>query len=509
MSDPTLTEALAEACARWADRPALFAAGQSLSYGQLDKATRSLALGYRRLGLVPGDRVVCQLPNRSEHLISACASWQVRAIHVGIDLDLAPRELGSLLARIRPALVVVDEARADAIAALGTDVVSPELRVMVVGDASHGHLSMSRTIEESSPEAMDESPAWPLPEDPALIFFTSGTTGAPKGVIRLHGQLRKGWQSVATALPCGPDDVHLGQLPLSHGFGFGMAVMALLSGGKLILEERFSPEEALQLIDEHRVSVLHGTPTHFALLTQLLDQSHHDVASVRVGMASAAAFPPKLLQQIFECFDMKLALCYGSSEGLGWATVDREEMLAGSVGSPPPEMVRIVGTDGRSVGPGALGEILLRAVHPVRYWDEPESAQRPDWYHTGDLGRLDASGRLYVLGRMRDQVVRGGITVDLGEVDSALSRHPGLADAAAVGMSDAVLGEVVCACVVPVDKPPNLEELRQFLRDFLGRHKLPDQLCVVKEIPRTCRGKLDRKALTQVVATAAVVERLR
>lgn len=507
MSGPTLASALAEACASRPESPALVVAGEAMSYGELGKATRSLAAGYRRLGVRPGDRVLCQLPNRPEHLIAACASWRIGAIHVGIDLDLASAEVCSLLDRVRPALIVAEEAAARSIAALASAVMVPEL--MVVGDATPGRLSMARTIEESAPGTAVDEDACPHPEDPALIFFTSGTTGIPKGVVRLHGQLERAWRSVAEALACGSEDVHLVHLPLSHGFGFGMAVMALLSGGRLVLEERFSPDEALHLIAEHRVSVLHGTPAHFALLTDRLDRAPRDVSSVGVGMASAAAFAPKLLRRIFACFDMKLALAYGSSEGLGWATLDREEMLAGSVGSPPPELVRIVGADGRPVASGEVGEIVLRAVHPVRYWGEPEPGQRPEWYHTGDLGRLDARGRLYVLGRMKDQVVRGGITVDLGEVDAALSEHPALSDAAAVGVQDEVLGEVVCACIVPSDSAPGLTEVRDFLAALLARHKLPEQLCVVDEIPRTGRGKLDRKALAAVVARARVSERLR
>lgn len=505
----TLPAALDEAAEHRPDAPSLLWSDGVLTYGGLRERAHALAAAYRALGIRPGDRIVCQLPNRPEFLLAAYASWTGGAVHVGADHDLTPHELTRLVDRTEAAAVVLPHTAADHLDAIRRHRPAPQVVVCGGHGPDEGAHALDDLLGSSAPSASLRPPG---SEDPALIFFTSGTTGAPKGVVRYHGQLLEAWRRMATALRATPEDVHLVQLPLSHGFGFGLAIAGLLTGGRLVLVERFAPGEVLPLLGREQVSVLHGTPAHFRLLIDGLDRARHDVSSLRIGVASGAAFPTELLRRIYDDLQMDLILTYGTSEGIGCATDDRDDILRGSVGRPPLEYVRIVDPEGRPLPLGKVGEIVARKTHTVRYWDDGPTGEDhdPDWYPTGDLGRVDEEGRLYVLGRVGHQIDRGGLFVDPEEVETALLDHPGLADAAVTGLPDPVLGEVVCACVVPSDEgPPALEDLRRLLEPRLARHKLPEALCLLEEVPRTAVGKVDRPALRARAEAAPTHERLR
>lgn len=513
MGKATLAAGLEAALRRWPDRPAITLGEATMSYKQLAQAAASLASAYRRLDIAKGDRVICQVPNRPEHLIALAAAWAMGAVHVGADHHLSGRELAWLAVETEAAAVIFAPLTGSADPfgpARAVQAASPATRIVVAGGAAPWPDALSFATLASA-DGNETDRVWsdlPRSDDAAVILFTSGTTGRPKGAVGLHGNLLQGWSGIAERLDFGPDDVHLAQLPLAHGFGLSMAVMALLAGGHLVLQERFSPEESLQLIGRHRISVLNGTPAHFRLLIARRGAARHDLSSLRTGVGSAARFPSSLLERIFRDLGMNLLLLYGSSEGSGVSTTDREEMLAGSVGRPEPGYVAILGEDGAALGPEEVGEIAFwRQDWPVRYWRQPRNgspvaAQGDDgWYRTGDLGRLDSEGRLYVLGRKSHQIDRGGMKVDPGEVEELLLACPGVSDGAVVGTPDDVLGEVVCACVVAEEGLDlTLADLQAALAHNLARFKLPEELCLVPSIPRTPLGKVDRAQLQAVTA---------
>jgi acyl-CoA synthetase (AMP-forming)/AMP-acid ligase II len=473
----------------------------------------AVAHSYRRLGIGAGDRVVCQFPNRPNHVVAMVAAWVVGAIHVGADPELTPRELGDLVDRTQPVAVVIEgsPASAERAAALGTAQSRPRV---ICADGGSGELNtVDDLVALGSGAAAMEIIRGPEPDDVAVIFFTSGTTGTPKGVFHRHRLMADGWRSTAEMLRFTEFDVHLGHLPLTHAFGTNVAMLALSSGGCLVLLERFSPEAALRLIGTHGVTVLHGTPTHFTILTDRLDLSRHRVDTLRVGMGTAAAFPPHLLRRIFDDLGMRLYLMYGSSELVSVGTADPEVMLRGSVGRlEDRSWVRIVGPDRKTLADGQLGTVAFKVAAPMRYWGEQVSDEGFDgWYYTSDLGRFDDQGYLYVLGRLNQQVNRGGIKVDPGEVEARLLQHPAVADAAVVGTPHPVLGEAVCACVVNADgaEVPTLSGIREFLADSLAKYKLPDELCVITSVPRNKIGKVDRASLRELASADESRQRLR
>lgn len=526
VSPGTLTEAMEVACHRWRARVALSENGRQVTYEDVWASATSLAAEYVRLGVGRGDRILCQLPNSAEFIIATVAAWIAGAVHVGADHELTAPELAWIVEHTSAAIVIMagePPERASAVAGAVRDGATRSPVIILKGGAGQaGCFQMTEMLAGAATEDADTAaqPTRSACEDAAFILVTSGTTGQPKTPLGYHGPFAKGWQELVGVYGFTPDDVHLGHLPLSHGFGLSMAMMALLSGGRLVLMERFSAREALKLVAQERVTVLNGTPSHFMILTERLDPAVHDMSSLRIGVGTAAAFPRPLLRRIYGDIGMDLILLYGSSEGAAVMTGDREDILRGAVGRPDPGYVRIVGRDHRPRAVGEVGEIAFcREYWTVEYWQgsPPDHgtargaaalAGRPSaeadgdarWYYTGDIGRIDEEGRLYVLGRLKHQIDRGGIKVDPGEVEAALLTLPDIEDVAVIGRPDPVLGQRVCACVVAVPGAvPELTNVRRRLAPVLASYKLPEELCSFDELPRTAIGKVDREQLTQDV----------
>jgi acyl-CoA synthetase (AMP-forming)/AMP-acid ligase II len=492
----TLLDALHQAGLRWPDRlatvfPLQGGAGQARGVGTMThedlwRAAMAQAAWYERLGINPGDRILCAMPNCPEHLVTVAAAWARGAVHVGLDHTLTVPELAWMVEHVGAAALVVHGRRLDD-AGLGTRVLH---------------------VEDAPPAGTGGDAVHPAPEDPAAIIFSSGTTGTPTGSIASHGRFASGWINEAARLRFGPEDIHLVQVPLAHGYGLQLAMMGLLTGGRLVLMERFSAVEALRLIAEHGVTVLNGTPSHYiGVLAAMAGQPDLSVASLRAGIGSADHFAPRLLSRIFNELGIEFMNMYGSNMGFGVTTTDRELMLRGSVGKPQAGSVAIVDQEHVPLAVGEVGEIAFRyRPGEAKLWQASRALdQAKRWYYTGDLGRLDAEGHLYLAGRVKHQVNRGGMKIDPAEVVNELFGCEGVADAAVIGIPDAFLGEAVCACVVPTfaDRPPTLEGLRRTLGDRLAPHKLPEELYLLQEIPRTANGKVELATLGQWASEAS------
>ncbi|HET9444034.1 MAG TPA: class I adenylate-forming enzyme family protein [Acidimicrobiales bacterium] len=510
--DGRLAPSLHDACRRWPDRPAVTFGAETLTYAELGRRVARLAAAYLRLGVRPGDRVVCQLPNGPDHLVALNAAWAVGAVHVGTDNDLTGRELGWLAGRTEAAALLYHPGRGalDPLEPLlAVREASPSTRLVLsgMGEAGGGAHDLAELM--AGPDALDD---WAPPfaaADTAHLLLTSGTTGEPKAVQETLPGCWAKMQFFADAFRPGPDDVHLLYLPVAHVFGLRLAMIALLTGGRLVLAERFSPLGALALVDEQGVTVLPGMPAHFTLVLDALDRSPHRTDSLRWAISAASSLPRALVDRIYDRLGVRLLYVYGCSENFTVQSSDRDEISAGSVGrqvfrgpegTPPDGRVAVLEPGGTEALPaGSVGEIAFGAACPVRYWKAPPAAT-DGWYRTGDLGRVDPDGRVYVLGRLKELVNRGGLHVAPSEVETAVAGHPGVADGAVVGTPHPVLGEAICACVVPAgDRPPDLAELRGFLAPRLARHKLPDELCLVAAIPRTKIGKVDRAGLAAMI----------
>jgi acyl-CoA synthetase (AMP-forming)/AMP-acid ligase II len=517
-SPAPLSPTLEDACRRWPERPALTFGGETTSYATLWQRVMSLAGAYERLGVGRGDRILCQLRNCPEHIVATGAAWLRGAVHVGADNDLTGAELSRLVERLDARVLLFGPSLArpgdlDALATVAAE--HPATHIIVHAADAGAHQALGELLSSHAP--VEPVPTDPL--DPALIFLTSGTTGEAKAVVEPRAAHWAKMQLFADAFRPTSDDVHLLYLPISHVFGSRLAMLALLRGGRLVLSERFSPQRTLELVAEEGVTVLPGVPTHLRLLRDRFDPAVHDASSLRWVLSAAANLPRPLAEWVYDELGADITYVYGCSEGFTMVTAQREQILAGSVGTtvfrgppgtPADGTVRIAGPDGATVAPGEIGEIVYGAAVPVRYWDHPDAAT-DGWYRTGDLGRMDSDGAVYIVGRLKELVNRGGLHVSMAEVELALLLHPGVADAGVIAAPDETLGEAVCACIAAAGGPaPTLAELREFLGERLARHKLPDELCVVDAIPRTDIGKVDRRELRARVIDGGVPrERLR
>jgi acyl-CoA synthetase (AMP-forming)/AMP-acid ligase II len=498
MMAPTLDDA----CRRWAERTAITFGDATLTYADFGRGVVRLAAAYRRLGVRPGDRIVCQLPNSPEHLMAVNAAWAVGAIHVGTDNDLTAPELAWLAARTEAAVLLFRPRPGDG------DPQATERAVAAAHPATRivDHHELADLLARGE-DGEDWAPRHG-PEDISHLLLTSGTTGRPKMVMETLPGCWGKMQFFVDAFRPGEDDVHLLYLPVAHVFGLRLALLTLLTGGRLVLAERFSPRGALDLIGTEGVTVLPGMPAHLTLLLDALDPRVHGTSSLRWVISAASNLPRPLVGEIYERLAADLLYVYGCSENFTVLTTDRDEILQGSVGrqvyrgpagTPPDGRVAVLDPAGAVLPAGTPGEIAFGAAMPVRYWKDGDAAT-DGWYRTGDLGRVDPDGRVFVLGRLKELINRGGLHVSPSEVETAVRLHPAVADSAVVATPDPVLGEVICACVVPgVPDRPTLAELREFLAPVLARHKLPDELCVVETIPRTTIGKVDRPALRSTV----------
>lgn len=530
MSPAPLAPGLEEACRRWSDRSAITFRDTTISYRELWQRVSALAASYLELGVRPGDRIVCQLPNGIEHVVAIGAAWAVGALHVGTDNDLTPDELVVLLDQLN-ARALLYQPRPDAADVPGALARvregRPGTRLLVnIAEPPDGMHRLGDLLQRDVGDGV-ALPSPPDPEQTAVLHLTSGTTGRSKAVKETHTACWAKMQFFADAYRPGPGDVHLVFQPIAHVFGMRLALIPLLTGGRLVLLDRFSPADALDLVGEQGVTVLPGMPTHFTLMLRSLDPERHRVDTLRWAISAATALPAGLADEIHDRLGVDMMYVFGCAEGFTTRTTDRSEIARGSVGrtvfrspdgKPQDGRVRIVDpADDRPLPAGEVGEIVFGAATPVQYWGAPDAAT-DGWYHTGDLGRIDPDGCLFVVGRLKELINRGGLKVAPSEIEAAIVRHEAVADAGVVATPDPVLGEAICACIMPSEarddgpsdgsRAPDLAELRTFLADMLARHKLPDALCAVPKIPRTKIGKVDRQLLTELVVHQEVpVER--
>lgn len=493
----TLFELLAEAAGRDpAGEAAVFlAAGRRFSWAQLLQEAERVAAGLWRLGVRAGDRVALRAANRPEALLLPFALARIGALLVTLNPAYRDAEQRHVLRLSRPVLLVCAGAPG---AAAG------EVANVVVLDAADGNpggpnwQALCRWGRESG-EAL-ATVALPRAQDPALIFFTSGTTGTPKGATLSHRSIVNNALAVAGRLGLQAADRVAVPVPLHHCFGLVLSVMASAARGAAMVFPApvFDAAATLAALEAERCSVLHGVPAMFLALLREQARGHRvRPPGLRTGLMAGAACPPALVRQVRAALLPGLAIAYGMTETgpVSFLTVPREEGSDEAVGGLMPHLeARIVDAEGRTLPLGERGELCLRGYALMQgYWQEPErsaEALRGGWMHSGDLATLDAHGRCRIVGRVRDLVLRGEHSVFPQEVEAAFSRHPEVAAVQVFGVPDAELGEELCAWVVPrPGSACSLAELRRFCRERLAPPQVPRHIRFVDCLPVTVNGK--------------------
>nr|WP_097232865.1 class I adenylate-forming enzyme family protein [Streptomyces zhaozhouensis] len=476
--------------------------GGGWDYATLDAEVRRIAALFTEAGLGAGDVVALRLPNGRAAVAAELAVYAIGAVALPYPPGGGRRDTLALLGRARAAGAVFAEhsdlALADRL---------PTLRaVFTTDEAPAGRAGGVRWL--GAPARTRWRPGAVDPTAPARLMVSSGSEAEPKMVAYSHHAMGGGRARYLRALTPDPGPRrHLVLVPLGSSFGScGVLTVAAL-GGTLLVLPAFDPAEALRAASAHRATHLFAVPTMLRRIAERPPSPGEDLSTLVATVSSGAELPPATAEVTERRLGRPVITVYGSSDGVNCHTRATPAAPAGFVGVPDPAVVavRIVGPDGRELPAGEPGEIQARGpMTPLCHLGERADDARhrtPDgWVRTGDLGRLDARGRLFLLGRLRNVVIRGGYNISPAEVERHLAAHPDVAEVACVPVPDPDLGERLCACVRPAPgaPPPTLAALQAFLRDTRGleRRKLPELLLPVAEMPHGPTGKVCRRTLT-------------
>ncbi|HSE93348.1 MAG TPA: long-chain fatty acid--CoA ligase [Methylomirabilota bacterium] len=479
--------------ATFGEYPALVFEGRELTNVDQQRAASRLAHALRRLGVAPGDRVVVMLPNCPEVLQAYAGILKAGAVVVPVVFLLGPHEVRHILAHSEARVVITSPDLADrAEGFTGT--------VILVGGAAPGALAWEELIarEPDRFEAVERDDG-----DLAVILYTAGTTGQPKGVALSHRNLAANARAAAGLYELDRERWALAVLPLSHSYGLMLANASAILGTRAVLLRWFNPEAVLETIDRYRVQQMAGVPTMYVYLLNYPEADRFDTSSMRVWGSGAAPLPVEIVEPFERKFGGRIQEGYGLTEASPVVSAHRTsgERRLGSVGQPIPGVeVRIVDDEDRPLPAGQVGEVCVRGENVMLgYYKMPEETARTvraGWLHTGDMGRLDADGFLYIVERKKDLVIRGGFNIYPREVEEVLYAHPRVAEAAVVGAPDPVMGEEVVAFVVlKPGQAATAEEVTSFCEERLARFKCPKQVRFVDALPKSPVGKILRKEL--------------
>ncbi len=474
--------------------------GRRYTYGRLSTEVNRMAhfLG-ERLGVVKGDRVACLSLNRTEYITLFLGLSRLGAMLVPLNFRLAKEEFVYFLEDAAPRAIFFDQAHQDIVASLKADIQLNHYVCLdnddTVGLALPG-LWESLTADSPPEVEIDQ-------EDPQLIIYTSGTTGLPKGVLLTHGMLTWNAINTHTGWDLRSDDKTILHPAMFYTAGWNVFTLPLFQcRGTNILVNGFDADLILDLIEKERVTVFFGVPTMFQMLMDSPKFVGTDFSSIRFMVSGGAP----LSLDIFDTFKSEKSIRIW--EGYGLTEVGPNDFMAngklGTIGHPMPYMdVKLVDKNGSEVPVGTDGEILLRGPNVCAgYWNKPEATAKAiinGWFHTGDLGRMDADGHMSITGRIKDMFISGGANVYPAEIERIIESHPAVAGAAVLGVPDPKWGEVGRAVVeLKPGASLTLDELLAFMGDRLGKFKRPKYLTVVDCLPRTpASGKIQKFLLKE------------
>jgi long-chain acyl-CoA synthetase len=343
------------------------------------------------------------------------------------------------------------------------------------------------------------------PADTAVILYTSGTTGTPKGAELTHQNLLRNCEVSRSLFDLDSDAVTLGALPLFHSFGQTCGLNATIAaGGTLTLIPRFDPGKALEIIQRDRVGVFLGVPTMYGAMLHHGEREKFDTSSLKLCGSGGSAMPVELLRGFEDAFGCKILEGYGLSETSPVASFNHRERerKPGSIGTPIEGVeMKVVDEDGNEAPQGEVGEILIRGHNVMKgYWDRPdataEAIDDDGWFHSGDMAKVDEDGYFFIVDRKKDMIIRGGYNVYPREIEEVLYEHPAVREAAVVGVPHEELGEEVGAAVALKDGAEvDADELRQFVKEQVAAYKYPRRVWFVDDLPKGPTGKILKREI--------------
>ena len=460
----------------------------------VDDASARVAGLLRAKGVEPGDRVGIMLPNVPYFPTVYYGVLRAGAVVVPMNVLLKGREVTFYL----------QDPEAKAVFAWH----------QFAGEAEKGAQEAGADVVTVAPGEFEQLLGGAEPvrdvadrteQDTAVILYTSGTTGTPKGAELTHGNLSANAQvCIDTLFAMDESDVLLGALPLFHSFGQTVCLnCAALVGATLTFIPRFDPGKALEIIQRDKVTMFAGVPTMYAAMLHHPEHDRYDTSTLRLCVSGGAAMPVEVLRGFEQAFNCKILEGYGLSETSPVASFNHpdRERKPGSIGTPLQGVeMKVVDEDGNDVPQGEVGEIAIRGHNVMKgYWrrdDATREVMREGWFHTGDMAQVDEDGYFFIVDRKKDMIIRGGYNVYPREIEEVLYQHPAIREAAVIGIPHESLGEEVGACVVLKEgQDIGVEELQAFVKQEVAAYKYPRRIWFADELPKGPTGKILKREI--------------
>ena len=499
-----IQNALAAAEKKYKNKTGLIFGDNRISFEEIRKKSLKLANVLKGCGIKKGDKVAICLPNSPEYIFSYLACFCLGAVSVPLDFMLKEDELISCLEHSESRLLIAAFRQDVDFTAVMQAVKGLESVISCAGEIagakSYSRLIVGARTELELTEINDT--------DPALIMYTSGTTGRPKGILLNYKHLEGSPKAMEYFVDLSERDIKLSAIPLSHVGGFIYIQNMVVFGATLVLMERFHPLKFLENIQQYKVTCFHIVPAMYNAILTLKQIDHFDLSSLRWVVVFGAPSSPETLERFHKyCPNARLLNGWGMTETCPPNTVTpmNSDNIA-SVGKPAPHCrIKIVDVRGNELPVGEVGEIIISGwIIMQEYYKDPEATaevKRDGWLYTGDLGRFDGNNFLYIVGRKKEMIKVAGQIIYAPEVEAAFYKHADVAEVAVIGVPDEMRGEAVKAVVVlRGGVNTTVDDLKFFIKTHLAHFKIPQSIEFRQELPKNRMGKIDKALLKTEIA---------
>lgn len=495
------------------EREAIYDLTRRLTYAELNNEACKVANGLIKMGVQKGDHIGVCLPNWHETVVIFFAIAKVGAVAVPFNPLYRRFEVEHIVKNSEVKTIFISEQFKTLIGIqMFSSLVENYISVRFLDDECKSYLSLINTKEI----VFKNNRIDPI-EDIFCILYTSGTTGLPKGVMLTHQSIVLSGCLIAETIHSETKDVFIVPAPLFHIFGIALnLIAAFCCQAKLVLLEKFNPEQTLQLIESEKVSVHHAVPSMFILELNHPNINQYDLSSLRTGIIGAAPCPPETIRQIREKLGLNLCISYGTSE-TGSLTItdyhDSEKNIIETIGKAIEGVsIKIVDKERKVLPVGEIGEIAVKGLGLMKgyYKQELETKAVIDhdgWFYTGDLGEMNEQGYIIFKGRKKEMVIRGGYNIYPQELESILAKNSKIQESAIIGLPDEVLGEVVCVVIKLKNQVKmTAKEVIDYLSPLVAKYKIPSQVLFTENFPVTSSGKIQKMKLREQILNAEAVD---
>jgi long-chain acyl-CoA synthetase len=477
---------------------------RQITYGELNSRVNQLANGLLSMGMQKGDSVAVMIGNRIEHLEILFATAKIGALAIPLDIKWKALELGSVVSFFKPSVLILQQECAVEFEIAKSISDLSFLKPVVVSDPSYGGLLSGQSLAEPSVQVSED--------DPFAVLLTSGTTGFPKGCLTTHRTFVFHCINNAIEKGLGVHDKALLSSPIYFNAGRSFTLGIIYFGGTMVLHERFDAEEVLKSIEREKITYIGAVPTMCERMLHVLETKKYDTSSLRCLAITGGRVHPSVLEALKKDITANIYRTYASTDSGQMAISKPSDMdTKPDAGGRPVWCVdlRIVDDNDNPVPVHEVGEIICQSPLATEgYYMNPEATNasfRDGWFYTGDLGYFDEEGYLFVVGRKKDMVKSGGISIYPLEIEGVLYKHPDVVEAAVIGVPDSQWGEALKAVVVlQKDSRIGGTELIQFCKEQLASYKVPKSVDIVTSLPHTEIGKVNKVKLKESILAGRV-----